>query len=189
MTGTQVFRGYRAFVAALSAGLALIAASLQPTLVADPVNDLIRYCGLWSWAAGVAVALTVVDLSCRWIQDATGREKVRILQASKAMLPCIATGAIATIVIVRFAPSLGWTLPALWSLLFAQGVFASAAILPAAVWAVGIYYVLAAITVLIFGQGTEALAPWTMVVPFGVGQAAAATVLYFSLERRDDRAE
>ncbi len=35
-------------------------------------------------------------------------------------------------------------------------------------------------------QGEHALSPWAMGLPFGVGQLAAAAVLYRTLERNHD---
>jgi len=184
MASTQVFRGYRAQLAALSGALAIVAAALQDRLVPGPVRDLSRFVQLWSAVAFVATAATAVDLTVRWLRDGSGRERVRILNAVRALVPCLVTGALVTGVIVRFAPHLAGILPALWSLLFAQGVFASMPLLPRTAWWVGAYYVAAGLAVLTWGQGEQALAGWTMSVTFGVGQLFASGVLFCSLERR-----
>jgi hypothetical protein len=107
-----------------------------------------------------------------------------MLSAIRALAPCLVTGLLATTVVVRFVPELGWTLPALWSLLFAQGVFASTPLLPKLAWWIGAYYVAAGLGVLIMARGEQALAGWTMAATFGVGQMLAAVALYCSLERR-----
>ena len=184
MAATQVFRGYRAQIAALSGVLAILAAVLQNSIVPDPARDLVGYVQLWSAVAALATFATAIDFAARWWNDAERRERVRILSALRALVPCLVTGALTTAVIVRFAPELGWTLPALWSLLFAQGVFASTPLLPQLAWWIGAYYVAAGLAILVVARGEHALAGWTMAVTFGVGQLLAAVSLYCSLERR-----
>jgi hypothetical protein len=189
MVSAQVFRGYRAQAAVFSGLLALVAAGVQSRIVSDPAIDVWRYVQLWSVVAVISAAVTAADLVVRWVRDSSGRERVRILSAVRALAPCLVTGALATGVIVRFSPELAWTLPAVWSLLFAQGLFASTPLLPRTAWWVGGYYVAMGLVVLGWGRGEEALAGWTMATTFGVGQMLAAAVLYFSLERRDAAGE
>jgi len=184
VAAAQVFRGYRAHGAIFSALLAFLTASLQQWVVVEPAGHLQTYVLLWSAVAGLSVAANAVDLLVRWAGDATGREAARTLTALRALAPSLATGGLATLVIVLKAPELGWTLPALWSLLFAQGLFASAPLLPRGVWWIGAYYVAAGLFVLTWAQGSQALAGWTMAMTFGVGQLLSASVLYVSLERR-----
>jgi hypothetical protein len=184
MASTQVFRGYRAQVAALSGGLACLAAAVQNWILPEPARNLVGYVQLWSSVAAIATVATAIDLVVRWMRDSSGRERVRILNAVRALAPCLVTGALTSAVIVRLAPELGWTLPAVWSLLFAQGLFASTPLLPRLAWWVGAYYVIAGLTVLTWGRDGQTLAGWTMALTFGVGQILAAVALYCSLERR-----
>jgi hypothetical protein len=184
MVSAQVFRGYRAQAAAFSGVLALIAAGVQSRIIPEPSADVWRYVQFWSLVAVISAAVTAADLVVRWVRDSSGRERVRILSAVRALAPCLVTGALATGAIVRFSPELAWMLPAIWALLFAQGLFASTPLLPRAAWWVGGYYVAMGLVVLSWGRDGEALAGWTMAMTFGVGQLLAAAVLYFSLERR-----
>jgi hypothetical protein len=184
MAASQLFRGYRAQIAGLSGGLAVVTAVLQSSIVPDPAGDLVGFVQLWSAVAAFAVVATALDFGVRWWSDSIGRERVRILSAIRALAPSLVTGALMTAAIVRFAPELGWTLPALWSLLFAQGVFASTPLLPQLAWWIGAYYVAAGLVVLVLARGDQALAGWTMAVTFGAGQMLAGVVLYCSLERR-----
>lgn len=184
VAAAQVFRGYRAHGALFSALLAFLTAGLQQWVIAEPTGELQTYVLFWSAVAVLSVAANGVDLLVRWLGDPTGREGIRTLTALRALAPALATGALATVVIVLKAPELGWTLPAVWSLLFAQGLFASAPLLPRGVWWVSAYYVAAGLFVLTWAQGDQALAGWAMAMTFGVGQSLSAGVLYFSLERR-----
>lgn len=184
VAATQVFRGYRAHAAAFSAVLAFLAAGLQPWVLPEPTSNLNSYVLLWSAVAGLSVAANAIDLLARWLRDPTGREGARTLTALRALAPAHLTGALATAVLALKAPDIGWTLPAIWALLFAQGVFASAPLLPRGTWWIGAYYVVAGLFVLTWARDDQALAGWTMAITFGVGQSLAAGVLYFSLERR-----
>lgn len=181
MAATQVFRGYRALVAATTAVFAFVAAGLQSRIVADPAADLGGYVRWWAFVAIASVGVTGFDLAIRWLRDETERERVRILSAVRALLPCLITGALVTAAVVRYRPDLGALLPAIWSLLFSQGLFASAPMLPRGVWAVGGYYAAAGLGLLILGG--SGLEPWTMAVTFGVGQVLAAAALWHGRER------
>jgi hypothetical protein len=183
MAGAQVFRGYRALVAAVSGVFAFAAAALQSRLVGDPVARLDDYVRWWSVVAAVSVGLTGLDLAIRWLRDDTERERVRIWNAVRALIPCLLTGAALSAIVVRFRPEAGPLLPALWALLFAQGLYASVPLLPRGIAWVATYYVAAALAVITWGTGSEALDPWTMAVPFGIGQLLAAAVLYGGRER------
>ncbi len=183
MASTQVFRGYRAGAAALSGTLALVAASLQQRVIPEPIADPASYVRYWSGVAMLSCLATAIDLAARWLKDETGRERVRILSALKALAPCLVTGALMTACFLGAAPELAWTFPGLWSLLFAQGVFASAPLLPRSAWWIGGYYVAAGLVVL-SARESAPLSGWTMAMTFGVGQLLAAAFLYCSLERR-----
>ena len=77
-------------------------------------------------------------------------------------------------------------LPGLWSILFGLGVCASCWLLPPQMYAVAVYYLLAGAACILEGQGTAALAPWTMLATFGIGQFLTAAVLYWTLERNHE---
>ena len=68
-------------------------------------------------------------------------------------------------------------------MLFSLGVFASFRLLPKAVAAVGVFYLLAGVFNLTRASGPDALSPWAMGGPFAAGQLLTAAVLYWSLER------
>jgi hypothetical protein len=47
---------------------------------------------------------------------------------------------------------------------------------------VGAWYVACGLACLAFGQGTQTFSPWSMGVPFGLGQLLVAAVLRFAGE-------
>jgi hypothetical protein len=108
--------------------------------------------------------------------------------AVQQFLPCLAVGAVLTAAIAGAGEGL-WLLPGLWQMLFGMGIFASRRLLPDAVLWPALFYLAAGAAVLVFARGAHALSPWAMGVPFAVGQAVTAAVLYFSLERHDGQAQ
>jgi hypothetical protein len=87
-----------------------------------------------------------------------------------------------TYVIYHQAPESAWMLPGLWCILFGLGVFASRRLLPRATFAIGGFYLLAGLTMLLMRRGA-AFSPWAMGLTFGAGQLSAAGMLYLTLER------
>jgi hypothetical protein len=92
------------------------------------------------------------------------------------------------LVLLRFAPESLWMLPGLWSMFFGLGLFASWRFVPHTIVWVGAFYVAAGAVCLSVAQGDAALAPWSMGVPFGIGQLLTALILYRNQERADEQA-
>jgi hypothetical protein len=185
MAETEVFRGYRALPVAVSAVLAVSAGFLQPVVVPRPDRDLPGYVALWSAVAFLSVAAAGLAMFLRDRVAGTSLTRPVTWLAVGQFVPCLVAAAAVTAVVVRVAPEVGWALPGLWQVFFSQGVFASCRLLPRAAFAVGAFYLVAGIATLVLARGPDALSPWAMAVPFGVGQLAAAAVLYWTLERTD----
>jgi len=188
MAETEVFRGYRALPVALSAILALLAGFAQPTLVANPVRDVPGYVGLWSAVALLSIAAAGLAMYLRDRIAGTSVTRPVTWLAIGQFVPCLVAAAAVTVVIVRVAPESAWLLPGLWQVFFSQGVFASCRLLPRPAFVVAVFYLVAGVLVLLAARGDQALAPWAMALPFGVGQLLAAAVLYWTLERTDGEA-
>jgi hypothetical protein len=62
-------------------------------------------------------------------------------------------------------------------LIFSLGVFASCRFLPPQMFAVGVWYLVAGLVSVVVASGPKTFLPWTMGVPFGVGQLLVAAVL------------
>lgn len=187
MAETEVFRGYRALPVALSAVFALIGGFLQPILVPRPEQDVPGYVALWSAVALLSIAVAGLAMFVRdRVAGASLTRPVTWLAVGQ-FVPCLVAAAAVTAVIVRVAPDAAWVLPGLWQVFFSQGVFASCRLLPRPAFAVGVLYLIAGVITLVAARGPDALSPWAMAVPFGVGQLAAAAVLYWTLERINGR--
>jgi multisubunit Na+/H+ antiporter MnhB subunit len=180
----QVFRGYRAATVAFSGFVACATGLAQAWLVPQPRENLEAYLTLWLSAAALAFAATAGEVLIRYRATVSDTERARSRQAARQFLPCVVAGGLLTAVIVRSAPSAAWMLPGLWCILFSLGVFASLPILPREVVWVGAFYLACGLASVAWGQGERSLSPWLMAAPFGFGQAWAAAILYFKLERR-----
>lgn len=186
MAKSEVFRGYRSMTVGFSGVLGILAAVFQQQWIKTPEAELGSYVALWLSVA--AVSLIVAGGEMCWRAQGAGPGLARDMTqlAVEQFLPCVVIGALLTLCIVNSAPEVAWTLPGLWSLIFALGVFASYRLLPRQAFWVGVYYTLCGCLCLLWGQGENALAPWLMGATFGGGQLLAAAILYWTLERTDD---
>jgi len=180
------FRGYRAFPVGVSGVLAVVVAALQPLVVPDPGDDLPGYLALWLATAFAGATAAASGIWWRWrtVDQPLSQQLTRL--AVSQFLPCLAAGALVTLVVARHAPEVGWMLPGLWQVLFSLGVFASCRLLPRPILGVAIFYLVCGALNLASHTASRGFSPWGMAVPFGVGQLATAGILYWHLERRDD---
>ncbi|WP_020472145.1 hypothetical protein [Zavarzinella formosa] len=184
---TETFRGYRALPVACSSALALVAGFLQPLLVGNPVPDVAAYVLFWSVVAAVSIGLTGLTMTLRDNLIGTSRTRAVTWLAITQFAPCLGSAALATLVIVRYAPEVSWLLPGLWQIFFSQGVFAACRLLPRLTVSVGLFYLGTGLLALGLARGEWAFHPWAMAIPFGVGQLIAAAVLYWTVERTHAR--
>jgi hypothetical protein len=180
---TEVFRGYRAVPVAFSGVLALAVAAFQSAWLGDPSAHIEAYLAWWVGAALLSMAATAIEM----LLDHKRRRSRLALQTAWLALgqfaPCVVAGGLLLVVLWVHARDALWMLPGLWALLFSLGIFASHRLLPrATIWVAAFYMAAAAVCLTL---GPAALSPWTMGLPFGVGQLFAAGVLYWTLERND----
>jgi hypothetical protein len=100
-------------------------------------------------------------------------------------VPCLAAGGAITLALMKFGADTVSFLPGLWAIAFALGIFASRPYLPHAVGFVALGYLLAGSALLWRAVPGVLPQPWTVGGVFGVGQIAAAVVLYWNLERKE----
>src|SRR6202050_1307564 len=174
--GTQ-FRGYGPLSIASTGVLALAVAAAQARWAQSSEHDLRLFLAVWISTAAVAVALSALETVFRVRRVHSGLALEMIQAAAQQFLPCIAVGLLLTVVLMRVAPQDAWMLPGLWAVLFSLGVFASCRFLPRQMFAVGAWYLTAGLTCLATADGT--VSPWSMGVPFGIGQLLVAAVLQF----------
>lgn len=177
--GTE-FRGYGPTSIAASGILALLVAAVQTQWVARSGKaDRAAWIGVWAGTAVVSVLLTGLETFVRARRVHVGLAREMVQSAVTQLLPAGMVGFLLTVVILRAAPEECWMLPGLWQLIFSLGVFASCRFLPRQMFAVGVWYLAAGLFCLAAGSATRALSPWTMGIPFGIGQFLVAIVLQF----------
>lgn len=175
-----MFRGLGPAVMALSGGLAALAAlsqTLWPDLLATHHT---AYVMTWLITAALAACLISAEVYARSHRHHGGLADAIVLNAFEQFLPAGFAGLFTTFVIWKFAPEVLWTLPGLWQVFLALGIFAGARSLPRTVRWIGGWYFVSGFTVLMLASSSPALSPWLMGVPFTLGQLALAGVLQFA---------
>jgi predicted membrane channel-forming protein YqfA (hemolysin III family) len=174
------FRGYGPATMAATAAVALFTALIQQIVLRDPTAEPLAF--LLGWAAAACVSLTMiwVEMRARSRRHHSGLADAMIHQAVEQFLPAGIAGVLLAVLMWKFAPEALWMLPGLWQILTSLGVFASVRSLPRTVALAGAFYFLAGFAVLLLGSASHALSPWTMGLPFAIGQGLMAGILYFA---------
>jgi hypothetical protein len=181
---------YRWATVAASGLFAALAAVTQSIHLPHPMLDLREYLTLWITIAALSVAVVAVEVLVQWRHTQSRYASRQTVAAIRQFAPSLAAGALVTWAIFETGPEHAALLPGLWATFFSLGIFASAAYLPRGGAAVGAYYLVAGLICILWGQGDQALQPWTMVITFSVGQCMAALVMYRRHEeRREDTSE
>ncbi len=174
------FRGYGPTTVAVTALLAVMAAATQARWVPAPQRMILPYLVIWVSTAALSLLITAAETITRARRLHHGLATQMIHSAAEQFLPAIVAGLLLTVVLLRYAGTSLWMLPGLWQIVFSLGVFASCRFLPRAMFIAGIWYLCCGLMVLAIGEGRSALSPWTMGVPFGIGQLLVAAVLHLN---------
>jgi hypothetical protein len=183
MARTRVFRGYRSSTTFFSAIVAAVAATIQTIYFPNPSQNLAAYLWLWLGAAALCIATVAVRIIMLLRKENSSLQRELTLQAVEQFTPCIVVGALLTFVLARVAWSSLWIMPGLWTILFGMGALASRRILPRGIALVGAFYLICGFLSIAWAQLASPFSPWSMGLPFGIGQSAAAAILYWNLER------
>ena len=181
------FRGYGPATIAASGLLALLVAAVQSAVYGED-GGFYGFLAVWSATAAAAIALTATETIRRARRVHSGLANEMLHAAVEQFLPALIVGLLLTAVMIGTAPGDLWMLPGLWQLLFSLGVFASCRFLPRQTIIVGIWYLVAGLTCLVLQSGPRSFSPWTMGIPFGVGQLMVAVVLQYGFERSSEDA-
>lgn len=181
MARAERLRGLRAVPIGASGLLALAAATAQPVVAPDPTDHLLPYLVLWVGVAFLSAVTGLLEMLLRCRVSRSDLTRSTVCLAGQQFLPTVFAGAAITAVLAATAPGLGWLLPGLWQVLFGLGICACSRLVPRSLFWVGPFYLVTGTWVL--SLGPAAWSPWTMGVPFGLGQLATALVLYWTLER------
>jgi hypothetical protein len=180
------FRGYGPATMAATSGVALVTATLQHLFLADPSGEPATFLLGWATAAVVSLLMIGIEMGARSRRHHSGLADAMIHQAVEQFLPAGVAGILLAILLWKFASEALWMLPGFWQVLTSLGVFASVRSLPRTVALAGAWYFLAGFAVLLLASTTHTLSPWTMGLPFAIGQALMAAILYFASGEADE---
>ena len=183
--GTQ-FRGYGPASIAFSGCVAIAAAWGQIKWGGAQKHDLGLSLVIWVSAAALSIGVSGIETYLRSRREHFDLAQEMLLSAVEQFLPALAVGVLLTVVLIRIAPADCWLLPGLWELFFSLGVFASCRFLPRQMFAVGVWYLGCGLCSVVLASGPKVFLPWTMGIPFGVGQLLVALVLYLCCENNNE---
>lgn len=172
------FRGYGPAALAATGVLAIGAALVQMLWLGDAAARPEAFLACWGVAAALAAGIVGWEMHRRAHRHHSGLADAMIHQAKEQFLPAAAAGILLALVLWQFAPDTLWLLPGLWQVLVGVGIFASARSLPRAIALAGAWYVLAGIGVAIAASEARTLSPWSMGIPFAIGQFLMAAIVH-----------
>jgi hypothetical protein len=179
------FRGYGPAAMAATGGVALAAAILQFAFLDDPTGKPLTFLFGWVAAAILSAALIWIEMQARSRRHHSGLADAMIHQAVEQFLPAGVAGLLLAVMLWKFAPETLWMLPGLWQVFVSLGVFASVRSLPRSVALAGAWYFVAGFVVLLLTSQSHALSPWTMGLPFAIGQSLMAAIFHFASGEND----
>jgi hypothetical protein len=179
------FRGYGPATVAATGGLALLTALFQFLWLDDPTGHPLAFFSGWAATALVSGAMIGIEMQARSRRHHSGLADAMILQAVEQFLPAGAAGVLLAAMLLKFAPETLWLLPGLWQVFVSLGVFASVRSLPRTVAFGGAWYFVAGFATLLLASQSHALSPWTMGLPFVIGQLLMAAILHFASGETD----
>ncbi|MGA2291140.1 hypothetical protein [Bradyrhizobium sp.] len=179
------FRGYGPATVAATGVLALATALLEFWWLDDPSDYPLSFFAGWAATAVVSLALIWTEMQARSQRHHSGLADAMIHQAVEQFLPAGIAGLVLAVMLWKFAAEALWMLPGLWQVLVSLGVFASVRSLPRSVAFAGGWYFVAGFGTLILASQSHALSPWTMGLPFAIGQFLMAAILHFASGETD----
>jgi hypothetical protein len=181
MSRARQFRGFRAATALFTAFAAGAAGAWQAWEMGDLTTHPISFVTFWVCIAVACLAVCTVEVAWRYRKADSSLEQELTPQAVGQFLPFVFVGALLTFTLCKFAAAELWMLPGLWQILFGLGLFSTRRMFPTPILYVGIFYTLCGLANL--NEIAPHFSAWSMAIPFGIGQSAAAAILYWYLER------
>ncbi len=182
------FRGYGPTAIAVTAVLASSRCSRKSSGSKSRPRSRSPFFSAWVIAALISAAIVWIEMRTRSHRHHSGLADAMIYQAIEQFLPAGVAGALLGIVLWQYAPEALWMLPGIWQVMVSLGIFASTRSLPRIVTIVGAWYFVAGFVVLMLASQSHALSPWTMGLPFVIGQLLMAIVLHFASGDADGEA-
>ena len=182
MAAGRMFRGFGPAVIALTGVFAVLLASAQIIWPEALAATELALLGWWIFAAILSVIFIGIEMFALSRRHHGGLADSMITNAVQTFLPIGATGAVIGFIVLKNVPDLAWTLPGLWQLLIAIGIFSSLKFLPRVICIAAAWYFIAGTAVLLWGSLGHLLTPLAMGIPFAIGQWIMAFILFKTLE-------
>ena len=171
------FQGFAPAIVAVTGGLAFALAVYQ-SVSGEPADDPRLALVQWIALAVICTALIGTEAVIRARRFHRAMADTMVTTTLRRFLPAGAAGAIIGIVVMVRAPEQAWVLPVLWQLLIAVGTCASLVNLPRQMAWAAAWYFLAGAASLLWMSAASAFSPWSMGLPFGIGQLLVALLLH-----------
>ena len=183
MARTRTFRGFRSASTLMSAGVAIVATVAQAIWIPNPARDVGLYMELWFGAGFFCLSLVAIGMFLRYRRSDSPLDRELALAAVHQFMPCLVMGGLVTFVLGDVAWQSLWLAPGLWAIFFGMGILSCRQLLPAGTSVVGLFYLMCGLVSIVWAKTHGPFSPLAMGVPFGIGQAMAAGILYWKLER------
>ena len=174
------FLGLGPVALAASGALALLVATAQSIL--PRATEPLPYFAAWVATAVIACALIGAEMLRRSRRHHTGLADQMIREAVLHFVPAGVAGAALLAFFAQYAPDQLWLVPGLWLILVSLGIFAAARSLPQGMIYAGAWYLLGGFTVLLLAAAGHTLSPWSMGLPFALGQSGIALLVHRATE-------
>lgn len=168
--------------------VAIVTALAQAAFFAGQTLQPLTFFLGWIVAAFLCAIIVGLEMLSRSRRHHSRLADAVIYNAIEQFLPSAVAGIFLGVFIALFAPRAAWLLPGVWQVLTGLGIFASARSLPHRIKLVGGWYFVAGFATLVIASGDHLLSPWTMGMPYALGQTLAALVFHLSPGQQDGQA-
>lgn len=179
------FLGLGPAALAATGALAFLVAAAQSIL--PGATEPAPYFAAWTLTAIAACALIGAEMARRSRRHHAGLADQMIREAVLHFVPAGVAGAALLAFFTQYAPDALWLVPGLWLILVSLGIFAAARSLPQGTIYAGAWYLLSGFAVLCLAAGDHALHPWSMGLPFALGQCGIAYLVHRATEAHNVR--
>ncbi|HEY4312347.1 MAG TPA: hypothetical protein VGN12_23060 [Pirellulales bacterium] len=178
----EIYRGFRSLPVALSGLAGFAAAVVAPRLSAT--NDLPSAITYWMVAGVVCGLIGFSETAINYVhEDVTARRRSRKVLGQ--FVPGLAAGLGVTWCIGRASDLYLPLLPGLWAVSFGLAIFSARPYLPRASGWVALWYLASGLLWIALPPEDAWQFGWIVAGTFGVGQLAAAVVLFWNVERAE----
>ena len=189
---TASYHGFRSLAVALSVPVVCLGYVAEKAWVDQPSEQVVRYLIIWITVAVVSALIAGGEMIVRGIIS----KQRQVWKLHRALVteiaPSLLVGLVMTLLIAGHAvdqplnTNLLWSLPGVWAMCYAVGLFACRHHLPPLAAGVSGWFLIAGAVLLGRGWFTHELAGWQMVALFAVGQTLLSLTLHWNLERRSE---